>query len=138
MQAIAPVTTAQLLAVGQEPLIKIEIYVNGSWVEPWVNLCDAPTERVAERLTDGAMEIWTSATNLTNWTELDAGGQEISQLGGIEFAKNLKDISLDTNNISDISALSELTKLERLSLGSNKINNISPLSKLTNLKACHV
>jgi len=32
MQAIAPVTTAQLLAVGQEPLIKVEIYVGAAWV----------------------------------------------------------------------------------------------------------
>ncbi len=33
MQAIAPVTTAQLLAVGQNPLMKLEIYVKGSWVD---------------------------------------------------------------------------------------------------------
>lgn len=32
MQAIAPVTPAQLLAVGQEPLMKVEIYVAAAWV----------------------------------------------------------------------------------------------------------
>ena len=35
MQAITPVTTTQLLASGQEPLAKFEIYVGAAWV----NLC---------------------------------------------------------------------------------------------------
>jgi len=36
MQAIAPVTDAQLLAVGQRPLLKLEIYVGGAWI----NICN--------------------------------------------------------------------------------------------------
>ncbi len=32
MQAIAPVTVAQLLAAGQQPLMKVEIYVGAAWV----------------------------------------------------------------------------------------------------------
>jgi hypothetical protein len=35
MQTIAPVTTEQLLARGQEPLVKFEIYVGAAWI----NLC---------------------------------------------------------------------------------------------------
>lgn len=33
MQSITPVTHAQLLALGQQPLMKLEAYVKGSWVD---------------------------------------------------------------------------------------------------------
>lgn len=74
MQAIAPVTINQLLAAGQQPLIKLEIYVNTDWIEPWVNLCDTPTERDRQALTDGGLELWNDAEDLTDWTEFDSGG----------------------------------------------------------------
>ena len=40
MQTINPPTTAQLLAPGQQPLMKVEIYV----VAAWINLCDLAGE----------------------------------------------------------------------------------------------
>ncbi|MBA7496909.1 hypothetical protein ES702_07518 [subsurface metagenome] len=44
MQSISPVTPAQLLAPGQEPLMKIEIYVDTAWV----NLCDLDGKNYVE------------------------------------------------------------------------------------------
>ena len=54
MQAIAPVTTAQLLASGQEPKAKFEIYVDPYWVNICdgfsflLSACDATTDWVTE------------------------------------------------------------------------------------------
>ncbi|GAG87814.1 unnamed protein product, partial [marine sediment metagenome] len=36
MQDLGAVTNAQLLAAGQQPLMKVEIYDNGDWIEPWI------------------------------------------------------------------------------------------------------
>lgn len=44
MQAIAPVTTDQLLVAGQVPLMKFEIYVGAAWV----NLCDLDSKNYVE------------------------------------------------------------------------------------------
>lgn len=44
MQSISPVTPAQLLAPGQEPLMKLEIYVDAAWV----NLCDLDSKNYVE------------------------------------------------------------------------------------------
>ncbi len=57
----------------------------------------------------------------------------ISDLTGLEFATNLKELSLHYNQITDISALSGLTSLTWLGLGGNQIADISPLAGLTNL-----
>ncbi len=66
MQAIAPVTTAQLLTAGQQPLMKFEIYANGNWLD--VSALEV------ERIVDGELEDWAGAQDLTYWTEFDSGG----------------------------------------------------------------
>lgn len=58
---------------------------------------------------------------------------EITDLRGIEFAINLKDLYLWNNNITDISPVVSLTHLRTLSLSINAISDISPLANLTNL-----
>ena len=56
---------------------------------------------------------------------------EITDLRGIEFAINLKELSLWSNNITDISPVVSLTHLRTLSLGGNAISDISPLANRT-------
>jgi len=46
MQSIAPVTTNQLLAPGQEPLMKFEIYDGADWI----NLCDLAGKSYVENI----------------------------------------------------------------------------------------
>ncbi len=75
-----------------------------------------------------------SESEMQNITYLYADSKGITDLTGLEYARNLEDILLGDNNITDISALSELTSLERLYLNNNNITNISALSKLTALK----
>ncbi len=88
--------------------------------------------------------------------DLDAGGNRgITELTGLEYASNLKSLSLYRNPIVDISTLAHLTNLEGFNLwgchivdltplrnlknlrwihlGNNEISDISPLSELTNL-----
>ena len=52
----------------------------------------------------------------------------------LEYAKNLKKLKLNENEISDISPLKNLTKLEYLEIQRNRIVDINPLKNLTNLK----
>ena len=74
-----------------------------------------------------------TAAELATLTMLDASKYGISDLTGIEYCVNLKNLFLGSNQISDISPLSSLTNLNQLSIGGNQISNISPLSKLTSL-----
>ncbi len=89
-------------------------------------------------------------------TTLVAEAADISDLTGLEYANNLRELDLNYNPITDlsplagstnltsldvtcrvladISPLSGLTQLTRLNLGNNKITEFSSLSGLTNLK----
>ena len=69
----------------------------------------------------------------TGLTELDLGGNAISDISALSKLTNLTRLHLWRNQISDISALSKLTNLESLALWENQISNISTLSRLTNL-----
>lgn len=58
----------------------------------------------------------------------------MKSIKGLEYAKNLKKLKLNENEISDISPLENLTKLEYLEIQRNRIVDINPLKNLTNLK----
>lgn len=57
----------------------------------------------------------------------------IKSIEGIQYAKNLKKLKLNENEISDISYLKDLDKLEYLEISRNRIVDIKPLEGLTNL-----
>jgi hypothetical protein len=84
-------------------------------------------------------------TDMLALTELNTNG--IKDLGGLEYAKNLKTLRIDNSisgfykrgdrsdkRIEDISSLSSLNELICLQLSYNHINDISPLKSLKNLK----
>ena len=66
-------------------------------------------------------------------TVLDATGENISDLTGLEYATSLTELRLGSNQISDISPLANLTSLTELWLEGNQVSDISPLADLTNL-----
>ena len=66
--------------------------------------------------------------------KLRAGGRDITDLRGIEFAINLTVLDLFGNTISDISPLASLTNLIELNLEYNTISDISTVAGLTNLE----
>ena len=65
---------------------------------------------------------------------LTSTSRGISDLTGLDTAKNLLHLRLDLNLISDVTWLSGLTKLTYLNLMDNHITNITPLAPLVNLQ----
>ena len=58
----------------------------------------------------------------------------IRDLTGLEFAVNLKMLTLTGNEISDVSPLANLRNLTYLNLADNEISDVSPLANLRNLE----
>ena len=75
---------------------------------------------------------------LEKLTDLNLDNSNITNLAGIEAAKNLKNLSLNHNSISNLSPLAGLTSLKTLSLKENKITDISPLAGLTSLTSLNL
>ena len=71
-------------------------------------------------------------------TSLDASGQGISDLTGLEHATNLQMLNLSDNQISDVTPLSTLTNLQELDLTNNQIINVAPLAALVSLENLHL
>lgn len=59
---------------------------------------------------------------------------QITDLGGLEYFKNLKSLNLSSNAVTDISPLTGLTKLTSLILAGNPVDDISPLAGMTSLE----
>ncbi len=90
-------------------------------------------------------EIGTITTHaMLNLSFLNASNANIQDLTGIEYAYNLRSLSLageyiegegnvNSNTVSDLSPLSGLTQLTSLSLGNSNISDISALSELKNM-----
>jgi hypothetical protein len=69
---------------------------------------------------------------LAVWT-INAGGQHIQNLTGIEHCLNLHALSLWNNHIGDLTPLAGLDKLRVLGLGFNGLTDITPLALLADL-----
>jgi len=98
-----------------------------------VGFADAKLKAIVEK-TLGISEP--TVEDMLKLTRLYAGSQEISDLGGLEHARNLTSLCLHRNKIKDISAVAHLTKLSYLCIHDNKVEDISAvagLTKLTNL-----
>lgn len=57
----------------------------------------------------------------------------MKSIKGLEYAKNLRKLKVNENEIADITPLKNLTKLEYLEIQRNRIVDINPLKNLTNL-----
>ncbi|MDR1563703.1 MAG: cell wall-binding repeat-containing protein [Oscillospiraceae bacterium] len=58
----------------------------------------------------------------------------VSNLEGLQYAKNLESLALIENNIDDLSPIAGLTNLKSLTLNDGAIEDISPIANLTKLK----
>ena len=110
---------------------------------------------IAEALGKASEDTITVA-DMAVLTRLSAGGMEIQDLEGIQFATNLEELTLGTvstpdlsplaglitlksvgvwsSSVFDLSPLTGLTKLERFRFSNSPITDLSPLAELTNLK----
>ena len=98
---------------------------------PDENLKAAVQEVIGDEITTGTM--------LKLTTFISASGRGVTDLTGLEHAKNLiflaihHNSTIDNNSLSNLSPLSGLTKLKTLDLWGNSISDLSPLSGLTQL-----
>ena len=87
---------------------------------------------IEQALGKSPSEMITQA-DMNNLWSLTAKDLEIKNLRGLETAKNLTYVNIDSNQVSDISSLSNLTDLQFLAFSDNQISDISSLSNLTDL-----
>ena len=96
-------------------------------------------EKLGEKLgTTRAANQKITDVELEKLTDLNLDNSNITNLAGIEAAKNIKNLSLNHNSISNLSPLSGLTSLKTLSLKENKITDLSPLAGLTSLTSLNL
>ena len=76
-----------------------------------------------------------TADEMTTLTRLEVPEAGISNLTGLEYATNLRDLNLWGNSVSNLSPVVGLTKLTGLYLGRNSASDLSPLAGLTNLES---
>ena len=64
--------------------------------------------------------------------------QRIKDLTGLEYAKNVTELSLGNHAITNLQPLSGLTKLRALQLSGNKVADIQPLAGLSELRSVNL
>ncbi|MBU0898502.1 MAG: hypothetical protein KJ613_01665 [Nanoarchaeota archaeon] len=76
--------------------------------------------------------------DLTGLTVLSAEGLNITNLEGLQYCTDLKNLYMNVNNVVDISPLENLNNLLFIALGDNRISNLSSLSGLAGLKELYL
>ncbi len=71
---------------------------------------------------------------LLGLTTLSIQNQKITALTGLEYARNLKYLTLINTEISDITVLKQLPNLKEVNLSFNQIQDVKPLTGLPNLR----
>lgn len=72
-------------------------------------------------------------SDLNRIIAFSADGRGIENLQGMQYLRNLREVSFNDNRITSLAPLADLTSLERLLLDQNDISDLSPLSRLTRL-----
>ena len=74
-----------------------------------------------------------TVADMERLVQIDARSAGISDLEGIQYARNLWSLDIGDNEISNIEPLAELRNLLYLDISNNKVCDIKPLSGLTSL-----
>ena len=103
-----------------------------------ISIPDANLAAVVREALDLAPGDAISQLDMLRLGGLEANGRQITDLTGLEYAVNLKELRLGDNQISDIRPLEESTILEWLELYNNNISDISSLAAMTHLTFLHL
>ena len=103
-----------------------------------VNIPDTNLRTVLEKALGKDAGAPITQTEMETLTSLEGRSGNISNLSGIELAKNLTRLDLSYNPLSDISPLAGLTNLTQLFFYNNQLSDISPLAGLTNLTVLYL
>ena len=98
-----------------------------------VKIPDSNLEQALREALDLQADMPITQQEMLRLTELRAPNSQIADLIGLEYASNLKSLSLWGNPISALSPLTNLTQLKYLHLGLCEISDVSPLAGLTGL-----
>ena len=99
------------------------------------SLIPDPNLRTAVRAALGiAPNLRITIDAMRRLTTLSATQIGIVDLTGLEYATNLRSLSVGRNQIRNLKPLANLGNLRRLYIGDNRISNINPLANLTNLR----
>ncbi len=74
-----------------------------------------------------------TADSLASITELQADGQDIVSLEGLEYCTGLTVLNVRNNLVSSITPLTDLNNLVRVDLTNNAVRNIEPMAGWDNL-----
>ena len=99
-----------------------------------VNIPDANLRAVIERALDKPAGAIITNAEMATLTNLEGGRVNIRDLTGLEFAINLTELHLRSNQLSDLSPLAGLTKLKWLNISESGVTDLSPLAGLKNLE----
>lgn len=111
----------------------------GLFLLVWSCLCSAQPVQFPDAILKEYVE-WTlgisdpTPTDMLMLLQLNWNSAGVSDLRGLEYARNLMFLRLDFGAISDLSPLAGLTELYELDLRHNQITDITPLSGLRNLQ----
>jgi Leucine-rich repeat (LRR) protein len=102
--------------------------------DPIVNIPDMDLKAAINYLLYKIPGADITKSELESFETLDLSGKNIHSLEGLQYAVNLKELSLQYNQyIEDISPIASLVNLERLYISDNQIADISPLRNLHKL-----
>jgi len=97
-----------------------------------------PNLETAIRAAIGIPEDTIYPSDLKEIEELEASGQGITDLTGLEYCTGLTELYLYANQIDDISPVANLTSLGELYLSGSQISDISSLANLTSLRELYL
>ena len=140
------------LGLGDNPLSRISIDEHKPMLESWgVRVWFVPPNSrgdvaipdpklhvlIAEALAGRSTYVDSpvSEGKLPRLYTLRAFGSGVSDITGLEKARNLVELFLGSNTVSDIAALSDLPNLNRIDLSDNRITDIEPLVRTPGLGA---
>jgi Leucine-rich repeat (LRR) protein len=102
-----------------------------------VTFADTAFERVVRFYVGKPSDPVLRSDLLAVWT-INASGQHIHDLSGIEHCRNLHSIQLWNNSVGDLSPLAGLNQLRVLKIGYNGLTDISALAPLADLDTLHL
>ncbi len=113
-----------------------------------VSMPDANLAAAVRKTLNLDPEVDLTSHTLLRLTELSAANHGITDLTGLEYAKNLAVLYIgyeyaggkwnNNNVVSDLSPITNLTELREIDLGGNSISDLSPITKLPNLRTLYL
>ena len=115
-------------------LIVLFIGINATYAQDAHWMPDPSLRMAVREALDMPQNAPLKSSHLQRLTGLVVLGSDISNLQGLQHARNLEFLHISNSNLRDLAPLENLVSLKVLKLYENQISDIAPLAKLTNLE----